>query len=363
MNEFDPSVIDWSKLMERKNLFFVGLAFTEVESKEINEILGFNLQYFLFKFTKGNWTTFKSAKEFIELYKHIAGIMKADGQRLFKLAEKGAEYNMIASEYIHNHLTNPTEVCLDNFEKEYQLYCNILLYGVTIPWDVIGAIESMSEDERQKYQDLLNAFEPLRAVSLYPDFEREVLQKYRVLLSGKYSIDVSLLSLLTPQELKNVLRGELFIDIELLKKRYEYTVFWYNPKNGEVEFTYDRAIESQIPILQEEKIEDQHVLKGTIAYKGMVIGKVRVLYEQEDCKNFQEGEIIVSPSTNPSLMPAIQKCSGIITDEGGMTSHAAIIAREFKKPSVIGTKIATKVLKDGDLVEVDANTGIVRIIK
>lgn len=64
----------------------------------------------------------------------------------------------------------------------------------------------------------------------------------------------------------------------------------------------------------------------------------------------------------PAFMPAMKKAVAFVTDEGGITSHAAIIAREMKKPCIIGTKIATKVLRDGDLVEVDANKGIVRKI-
>lgn len=62
-------------------------------------------------------------------------------------------------------------------------------------------------------------------------------------------------------------------------------------------------------------------------------------------------------------MFACKKAAAIITDEGGLLSHAAIISREFKKPCIIGTKIATKVLKDGQKIEVDANKGIIRIIK
>lgn len=67
--------------------------------------------------------------------------------------------------------------------------------------------------------------------------------------------------------------------------------------------------------------------------------------------------------TSPWYLPAMKKATAIVTDEGGITCHAAIVSRELKKPCIIGTKIATKVLKDGDLVEVDANKGIVRIIK
>jgi len=67
--------------------------------------------------------------------------------------------------------------------------------------------------------------------------------------------------------------------------------------------------------------------------------------------------------TTPDFVPAIQKAAGIITDEGGITCHAAITSRELKKPCIIGTKFATQVLHDGDLVEVDADNGVVRILE
>ena len=70
--------------------------------------------------------------------------------------------------------------------------------------------------------------------------------------------------------------------------------------------------------------------------------------------------IIVTPMTTPFFMPALQQAAAVVTDEGGTLSHAAIIAREMRKPCVIGTKIATKVFKDGDLVEVDAEKGTMK---
>jgi pyruvate,water dikinase len=102
---------------------------------------------------------------------------------------------------------------------------------------------------------------------------------------------------------------------------------------------------------------------GQIACKGFVRGKVKVALLPAQAKTIKAGEILVCPMTNPSYVPAMKLCGAIITDEGGLLSHAAIMSREFNKPCVIGTKIATKVLKDGDLVEVDANEGIVRKIK
>ena len=77
-------------------------------------------------------------------------------------------------------------------------------------------------------------------------------------------------------------------------------------------------------------------------------------------KKMNQGDILVSAATNPNLMPAIRQAAAIITDEGGLTCHAAIVSRELEIPCLVGTKIATKVLKDGDKVEVDAERGVVK---
>lgn len=101
-------------------------------------------------------------------------------------------------------------------------------------------------------------------------------------------------------------------------------------------------------------------LKGQVAQKGKVRGAVRIVKNKRQMENVAEGDILVSPMTTPDFLPAMKKAAAFVTDEGGIMCHAAIVAREMKKPCVIGTKIATQVLKDGDLVEVDAEKGIVR---
>jgi phosphoenolpyruvate synthase/pyruvate phosphate dikinase len=104
-------------------------------------------------------------------------------------------------------------------------------------------------------------------------------------------------------------------------------------------------------------------LKGSIGYAGLVRGIVKIILTKNDVPKLKTGDVLVSSATNPDLISAMKKAIAFVTDSGGIICHAAIVARELKKPCVIGTKIATKVLKDGDLVEVDANKGIVRIIK
>ena len=114
-------------------------------------------------------------------------------------------------------------------------------------------------------------------------------------------------------------------------------------------------------VLEEEKVDvSMSEIKGSPASKGFGRGKVRLVLLKSQVSELQEGEVLVTEMTNPDFVPAMKKAAAIITDEGGITCHAAIVSRELGKPCVIGTRIATKVLKDSDVVEVDADRGVVR---
>jgi len=90
---------------------------------------------------------------------------------------------------------------------------------------------------------------------------------------------------------------------------------------------------------------------------------VRIVFNPAKIKNFEKGDVLVTGMTRPEFLQIMKKAVAFVTDAGGMLSHAAIVARELKKPCILATEVATKVLHDGDLVEVDANKGIVKIIK
>ncbi|MEK7463630.1 MAG: PEP-utilizing enzyme [Patescibacteria group bacterium] len=102
---------------------------------------------------------------------------------------------------------------------------------------------------------------------------------------------------------------------------------------------------------------------GVSASKGRVKGTVKIVLGRADFHKMQRGDILVTSMTRPDFVPVLNKCGAIVTNEGGVTCHAAIISREMNIPCIIGTKNATKILKDGDMVEVDAEKGIVKIIK
>jgi len=100
-------------------------------------------------------------------------------------------------------------------------------------------------------------------------------------------------------------------------------------------------------------------IKGTPANKGYAKGRVRIVLTTEDAKALKKGEILVARNTNPNFIEGMHKAAAFVTDEGGITSHAAIVSREMNKPCVTATKIATKVLKNRDIIEVDAEKGTV----
>lgn len=103
-------------------------------------------------------------------------------------------------------------------------------------------------------------------------------------------------------------------------------------------------------------------LKGTGASPGKASGKARIILKNEQFSDFQIGEILITAMTRPEYLPLMKKARAIVTDEGGLTSHAAIVSRELGIPCIVGTKLATKIFKSGDRVEVDANKGVVRKI-
>jgi len=105
------------------------------------------------------------------------------------------------------------------------------------------------------------------------------------------------------------------------------------------------------------------VTKGHVASRGLnsgiTVGIAKVILSPEDTIRLQRGEILVTTMTTPDYSIAISRAAAIVTDEGGVTCHAAIVSRELGIPCVIGTENATKLVKDGEKLKVDSNEGVI----
>ena len=181
---------------------------------------------------------------------------------------------------------------------------------------------------------------------------KEIARRFKVLYGDlQYSL---------PQEVLGLFEGKK-IDKKLLKNRYPY--FLYFKTRAE---TYMMAGKEAHDFWQKnlsKKSIEKFLLHGICGALGKVIGRVSVITHPSDFSRFKDGQILVTTMTRPEFIPLMQKAKAIITDQGGITCHAAIISRELGIPCVIGTKDATNVLKDGDLVEVNANHGLVKILE
>ncbi len=119
---------------------------------------------------------------------------------------------------------------------------------------------------------------------------------------------------------------------------------------------------------QQQKTNTEENVSGTVAFKGKATGEVIVLREKDYDKadkilKNKKDFVLVTPMTRPEIVPYLKKVAAIVTDEGGITCHAVIVARELKKPCIVGTKNASHILNDGDIVAVDAEKGIVKKLK
>jgi len=147
-------------------------------------------------------------------------------------------------------------------------------------------------------------------------------------------------------------------ELELRKKMYILLL-----ENGEFNLMLgNQAQDYYNKYLQEEVAKNANTLSGTVASMGKAKGKVKIVIKEKDQNKMNKGDILVSTMTTPNMTSAIKKAAAIVTDEGGLTAHAAIVSREFDIPCVVGTRFATQILKDGDMLEVDAENGIIKKI-
>lgn len=186
------------------------------------------------------------------------------------------------------------------------------------------------------------------------------------LLAEHLGISKDTLDYLTPEELHHLLDGSLkYGRVDAARRSQSNEEYLIHLENGNIKTYYGDEASSMFselipPVDRSEVVE----VTGSAAVRGKVRGKVCLYHWGDDIvaklKDMSEHKILVAGHTRPAMMPLIREAVGIVTDEGGVTSHAAIVSRELGLPSVINTRIATEVFNDGDLVELDADSGVVR---
>lgn len=249
--------------------------------------------------------------------------------RLRKTSKKEAE------EYIHR--------TKNNFKlnaKKYKLFIKNHKWGIK---------DKMFLDYAHQHCFLKDYRSHFRSLSM--------LQYGRILkeVAKRFDLNLREVSSLLYQEVIDLFSNPNKIKSTLKKRLKENQIYIY--KNGK------GTIITNKDVLTNNIKRKPLLLRGQSACPGIVTGNVKVILTPNDINKVNDGDILVSTMTRPDYVVAMRKSKAIITDEGGLLCHAAIVSRELKKPCIIGTKFATQTLKDGDLVEVNANTGIIKLIK
>lgn len=184
-----------------------------------------------------------------------------------------------------------------------------------------------------------------------------IMMKFLEDVSRRTDIPLKVLVNATTTEMGTILYGSA--DLEAIKKRHESEFTMYCKLHKQ----YVEIVMKPGRRYKESEIDKLEEFRGTPASLGNVEGEVVVITNEDDFGKMKDGAILVSVMTRPEYTPLMKKASGIITDEGGLTCHAAVVSREFRIPCIVGTRMATRLLKDGDIVEMDASKGLVKIKK
>lgn len=181
-------------------------------------------------------------------------------------------------------------------------------------------------------------------------------------IAKRLSTSMDVIKFMFDWEVEDALLGKKVVDQKEILSRIKHS-FVLGYEGDFLEITDPDLLETVQKNIIDEEVTDQKELKGQAAYVGEATGKVRIINDTPDMAKMEQGDILVSRSTNPKLFPAMKLASAFVTDAGGLTCHAAIVARELKVPCVVGTVHATKVFKDGDVVRVSATKGLVQLIE
>jgi len=252
-----------------------------------------------------------------------------------------------------------------DLDEAVDFFVDAAQFTTVFPAWVLIAYEQQQLDD----PEVRSLAEAIRTHTLYPSIEREIIDPLvrRATQALNFSAPQRSTAVVTWSELR---RGNLTRD--LLEARLEQIdsgrrfVFQSLDGSDQVRFVSQSGYLLMRLARQRQIVpkKQDNELFGQAAWPGIYRGRARLVLSADAVgKTIEEGEVLVSIQSSPELMPLLQRCGAIVTDDGGIACHAAIIARELRKPTLIGTKTATSMIHTGDLVEVDTYAQVVRVLE
>ena len=238
-----------------------------------------------------------------------------------------------------------------------------------------GTILKKRQGLLKKYQirdrNIKNYFYLLDKFNVFHDYRKEIQMRsnqviYRVLkeTSKRFKIRLNNLMFYLPEEIEQLLLHNICQNLKLIRKRQKGLTWLIQEGRVREYLGKDANDKLEKLVLQVMQSRQTQEIKGLTASKGVAKGRVFMARSAKEAnKMLKRGEILVVPQTTVDYLPAMKRARAIVTDDGGVTCHAAIVSRELGIPCVVGTKVASRVLKTGDKIKIDANQGVVTVIK
>ena len=222
------------------------------------------------------------------------------------------------------------------------------------------AISRFSTQELE-YIQVLDEFVFFRTYRTEKSYEALFyLEKFLAKLESEFNLGKHDLSYYSFEEIEQLVTNALYVEPPLINARKSGFAMLLH--DSQISIKTGDELEQVIASKNSKKHRHRKVVHGMVVSRGHAQGPVKIVMDASVQDMVEDGDILVTPMTTPDYLPALRKAAAFVTDEGGITCHAAIVAREMKKPCVIGTKNATEVFSNGDLVDVDAILGIVKIV-
>jgi phosphohistidine swiveling domain-containing protein len=306
----------------------------------------------IFIIRKGITDCWATQEDRDDLGRRLVSIARANPDNIEKLAPS---YKREAENVLSFISENANKiVSIDVYNNFWEILTKYYLFHVSVKYTA----DYLSSSELEKYLPRLQE----ARVSAEPVFreQEKFVEAIAVQVASATNSTRENILALTKDELVTCLNDKTKILAgSELTKRFDASILIF--ENGNFNLISGN---SEIDEIEKTILPKTDQVRGSIAYKGKIIGKVKiVLHPNTYTGVFESGDILVTGMTRPEFLPFLEKASAFVTDSGGALSHAAISAREMKKPCIVGTGNGTKIFKDGDMVEVDADNGIIKILK
>lgn len=288
---------------------------------------------------------FRKTEDLNRVKEQVRQMYEANKNNILELLDTAEQINKQAERYI-NH-----ELVFNDFHEMVDLTCKLIAFAALLPYFLLKLHEAKLEID----SNILKRSEDFRSMSFYPKIMTEFLvpSVKKVMEESGVNDSENAVNFILLNELEEL--NFAHID-ERIQSRQSGKTFVYSIIDGNKELVWQEN-----GLVHDESLS----LSGRTAFLGLVKGVARVVLtiDGSDALLFNPGDILISINSSPNLMHLIKKSAAIVTDEGGITCHAAIVSRELKIPCIIGTKNATRTIHSGDLIEVDADKGVVTILE